>query len=62
MGITGDYVEVGTELDLSCTISRIKPAAAKMYWTIGGQDISGSLSQTDNSDGTFSQSNMLQYK
>ena len=36
-GITDDYIEVGTDLDLMCTISRIKPAAAEMYWVIGGQ-------------------------
>ena len=60
-GIPDDYVQVGLELNLTCAISRIKPEAAEMYWIIGGRTKNGSLTVNTNSDGTFSQSNILLY-
>ena len=35
-GIPDDYVEVSTDLELTCTLSRIKPEADEMYWIVGG--------------------------
>ena len=62
-GITDSHVEVGTDLELTCTISRIRPEATEMYWMIGGQRDSGSDVRTDpNGDGTFRQSKTLLYK
>ena len=62
-GITGNYVEVGTDLDLKCTISRIKPKAVEIYWMFGGQRHNGSYVRADpNGDGTFRQSTTLLYK
>ena len=63
-GITGDYVEVGTDLELTCTVSRIRPEAAQMYWKIGERIDNGSDIRTEpnDDDGTFSQSKALSYK
>ena len=61
-GIPDDYVEVGMDLDLNCTISRIKPAAAEMYWMIGERKENGSVDATLNGDEpTWKLSNTLQY-
>ena len=61
-GITGNFVEVGTDLELTCTISRIRPEATEMYWMIGDQRDNGSDVQADpNGDGTFRQSTTLLY-
>ena len=62
-GIPRDYVEVGTDLDLNYTINRMKPESAEMYWMVGERKENGSVDlTTGNDDGTFSQSNILQYK
>ena len=58
-GITEDYIEVGTDLDLTCTVSRIKPQAAEMYWVIDGVREDGSLTVTTNDDGTFRETNVI---
>ena len=61
-GISDGHVAVGTDQYLTCTISRIKPAAAEMYWMIGERRHNGSLTRTLNDDGiTWRQSNTLQY-
>ena len=62
-GIPDEYVQIGTELDLTCAISRTKPGIAEIYWTIGGIRYNGSDVQTiANNDGTFSQSKALMYR
>ena len=61
-GIPNDYVEVGTDLHPTCTVSRIKPEASEMYWLVGRNRENGSLEQTNNDDGTFNQSNAFSYK
>ena len=58
-GIPDDYVEVGTDLELSCTIARMKPEAAQMYWVIGGLRENGLLTVNSNSDGTFRETNVI---
>ena len=58
-GIPDDYVEVGTDLQLMCTVSRIKPEAAEMFWMIGERRENGSLTITTNDDGTFSETNVV---
>ena len=62
-GIPDDYVQVGTDLELTCTISRIKPEAVEMYWMIGERRQNSTDEQTNsNGDGTFNQTNSLPYK
>ena len=61
LGITDDLIEVGTDLNLTCTISRIKPEASQMYWMMGDRREDGSLVSTNNSDGTLSQSDIFPY-
>ena len=61
VGITDDHVEVGTDLNLRCTISRLKPEASQMYWMIGEHRENGSVVSTNNGDSTFSQLNILRY-
>ena len=62
-GISDDYVEVGTDLDLNCTINRIKPEATEMFWIVSERRENGSDEQTtSNSDGTLSQTKKLLYK
>ena len=57
IGISNDYVHVGTDLELTCAISRIKPAAAEIYYMIDGTRYNGSDVETVwNDDGTLSQS------
>ena len=60
-GIT-DNIEVGTTLPLNCTIDRIKPEAAEMYWTINGRRENGTLSSEDSDgDGVFTQTISFNY-
>ena len=62
-GISDDNVEVCTDLDLNCTINRIKPEATEMFWIVGERRENGSDEQTtNNADGTLSQSKKLLYK
>ena len=57
-----DAIAVNTELELSCTVNRIKPEAAEMYWIINGKHISGNLFYDRNTDGkTFRQRLKLNY-
>ena len=60
-GISDEIQEVGTTLSLTCTIHRIKPKAAEMFWTINGREENGTITSTTNGDGTFKQINVLQY-
>ena len=61
-GITDNYAEVGTVRGLTCTVDRIKPEASEFYWMIGDRREDGSLQpSTTNTDGTFLQTNQLQY-
>ncbi len=55
-GLSGDHDRVGKELDLTCTVSRIKPEAMEMYWTIRGNRVDGFPSVVvANGDGTHKQ-------
>ncbi len=60
-GLDG-IIGVGTDVEFSCTVSRIKPAAEEIYWTVAGTRVSGSVQNTTNSDGTLSQTNKVTYK
>ena len=61
-GITVDYVAVGTVLNLVCLVTRIKPEAVEFYWMIGDQRENGDLQPlSTNVDGSFLQTNELQY-
>ena len=50
----------GTVINLTCTVSRIKPEAM-IYWMIDGHRENGSDSVTTNEDGTFKQTNTIRY-
>ena len=45
----------GTRLELNCSVTRIKPEATDIYWTLGEQRYNGTVNTTLNNDGTFSQ-------
>ena len=63
--ITGlpDAVAANTEVVLSCTVNRIKPKAAEMYWIIDGKRIDGNVNITRNIDGqTFRHRLKLHYR
>ena len=60
-GISDEIVKVGTTLSLSCTINRIKPEEAEMYWMVNERKENGTITSTTNDDGTFNQRNVLQY-
>ena len=50
----------GTVLNLTCTVSRIKPQAM-IYWMVDGRRENRSESVTTNEDGTFKQTNTIRY-
>ena len=61
-GITDAIEEVGSTLPLSCTIDRIKPEAAEMYWTINGRRENGTLdSEGPDAGGVFKQTVTFDY-
>ena len=60
-GITDEIVKVGTLLQLTCVINRIKPEAAEMYWMVNGRKENGAITSTTNGDTTSKQTNTLQY-
>ena len=57
-----DSVEANTKVDLTCTINRIRPEAAEMFWLINGKKIVGIMDSVQNGDGTtFKHSITLNY-
>ena len=61
-GITDNIEEVGTSLPLTCTIDRIKPKAAEMYWTLNGRRENGLMSiYGPDGDGVFKQTVTFYY-
>ena len=57
-----DPAEVGTKVELTCTMSRIMPLATDMYWVVNGQRVLVSFNEaTLNKDGTFAQNIRLNY-
>ena len=43
-GITYNIEDIGKTVLLTCTINRMKPKAAEIYWTINGRRENGTLS------------------
>ena len=61
-GITDKIEVVGTVLKLTCTINRIKPEAAEMYWTINGRRENETMTSEDpDGDGVFKQTITYDY-
>ena len=58
--VTEEIMVNRTVLNLTCTVSRIKPQAT-IYWMIQGQRENGSDSVTTNDDGTFRQTSTIRY-
>ena len=58
--VTEESMVNETVLNLTCTVSRIKPEAI-IYWMIHGRRENGSDSVTINEDGTFKQTNTIRY-
>ena len=57
-----DPAEVGTKVELTCTMSRIMPLASDMYWVVDGQRVLVAFNEaTRNKDGTFAQNIRLNY-
>ena len=50
-----------TEVIVTCSVNRIKPDAAEMYFTIGGQKYNGKMSSMINQDLTVTNSLKLRY-
>ena len=64
MTISGlpDLLEIGTTVELTCTVPRIKPEASKMFWIIKGQRIEGSVHTSLNQDvASLIQYNIMHY-
>ena len=55
-------MEIGTSLNLLCTMNRTKPEAADMFWMINGRREDGSVVTQANEDGTFNQQNSIEYR
>ena len=62
VGISESFVEIGTSLNLLCTMNRTKPGAADMFWMINGRREDGSVVTQANEDGTFNQQNSIEYR
>ena len=61
-GITDSIEPVGKTLPLNCTIDRIKPEAAEMYWTINGRRENGTVtSKGPDGDGVYNQTVTFEY-
>ena len=50
-----------TEVIVTCSVNRIKPEAAEMFFTIGGQKYNGTVSSNINQDLTVTNSLKLRY-
>ena len=50
-----------TEVILTCSVNRIKPKAADMYFTIGGQKYNGTMSSMINQDLTVTNNLKLRF-
>ena len=58
-GTPDRIAEEGAALLLTCRVPRIKPEAAGFYWMVERTRLNGSITTTIDSDGTFSQSNLI---
>ena len=58
-GMPDRIAEEGAALLLTCRVPRIKPEAADIYWMLDRTRINGSITTTIDSDGIFSQSNLI---
>ena len=65
MMITGlsDAVAANTEVELNCTVNKIKPKAIQMYFVINGKRVLGNITTNKNLDGkTLKQTLTRNYK
>ena len=55
-------VEEGTEVELTCIVKRVKPELSEIYWkTAIGHKEKGTLSVTENKDGTLKYQSVIKY-
>ena len=58
-----EIIQVDEEIEMTCTVIKIKPQAAYVEWDVEGKKIYGKTTTTTNTDGrTFHLRNIVSFK